>query len=54
MKFKVTYDTGTNKVYICTSTKQNFLGGVFVHQVLYWTWLKLEMDETKVEKNGEN
>lgn len=29
-----------------------FLGGVFVYQVLYWTWLKLEMDETKVEKNG--
>ncbi|KAJ5457632.1 hypothetical protein N7475_009020 [Penicillium sp. IBT 31633x] len=28
-----------------------FLGGVFVYQVLYWTWLKLEMDETKVEKN---
>jgi hypothetical protein len=31
-----------------------FLGGVFVYQVLYWTWLKLEMDETKVDKNGEN
>jgi hypothetical protein len=30
-----------------------FLGGVFVYQVLYWTWLKLEMDETKVAKNGE-
>ena len=30
-----------------------FLGGVFVYQVLYWTWLKLEMDESKVEKNGE-
>jgi hypothetical protein len=29
-----------------------FLGGVFVYQVLYWTWLKLEMDETKVDKNG--
>ncbi|KGO72288.1 hypothetical protein PITC_050880 [Penicillium italicum] len=28
-----------------------FLGGVFVYQVLYWTWLKLEMDETKVSKN---
>ncbi|KAJ5782226.1 hypothetical protein N7457_004000 [Penicillium paradoxum] len=28
-----------------------FLGGVFVYQVLYWTWLKLEMDETKVQKN---
>ncbi|KAJ6140058.1 hypothetical protein N7471_006544 [Penicillium samsonianum] len=28
-----------------------FLGGVFVYQVLYWTWLKLEMDETKVAKN---
>lgn len=30
-----------------------FLGGVFVYQVLYWTWLKLEMDEIKVAKNGE-
>ncbi|EKV11180.1 hypothetical protein PDIG_47690 [Penicillium digitatum PHI26] len=28
-----------------------FLGGVFVYQVFYWTWLKLEMDETKVAKN---
>ncbi|KAJ5981613.1 hypothetical protein N7522_013241 [Penicillium canescens] len=28
-----------------------FLGGVFVYQVIYWTWLKLEMDETKVKKN---
>ncbi|OQD62565.1 hypothetical protein PENPOL_c012G06907 [Penicillium polonicum] len=28
-----------------------FLGGVFVYQVLYWTWLKLEMDEIKVAKN---
>ncbi|KAJ5757815.1 uncharacterized protein N7511_006509 [Penicillium nucicola] len=28
-----------------------FLGGVFVYQVIYWTWLKLEMDETKVRKN---
>ncbi|CAI7648547.1 unnamed protein product [Penicillium palitans] len=28
-----------------------FLGGVFVYQVLYWTWLKLEMDEVKVAKN---
>lgn len=31
-----------------------FLGGVFVYQVLYWTWLKLEMDETKVAKNGKS
>ncbi|CAI7571921.1 unnamed protein product [Penicillium bialowiezense] len=30
-----------------------FLGGVFVYQVLYWTWLSLEMDETKVAKNEE-
>ncbi|KAJ5355814.1 hypothetical protein N7517_010423 [Penicillium concentricum] len=30
-----------------------FLGGVFFYQVLYWTWLKLEMDEIKVAKNGE-
>jgi hypothetical protein len=29
-----------------------FLGGVFVYQVLYWTWLKLEMDEIKVAKNS--
>jgi hypothetical protein len=31
-----------------------FLGGVFVYQVIYWTWLKLEMDETKVQKNGQS
>jgi len=29
-----------------------FLGAVFVYQVIYWTWLKLEMDESKLEKNG--
>lgn len=29
-----------------------FLGSVFVYQVIYWTWLKLEMDESKLEKNG--
>lgn len=31
-----------------------FLGGVFVYQVLYWTWLKLETDEIKVDKNGKD
>lgn len=25
---------------------------MFVYQVIYWTWLKLEMDESKLEKNG--
>ncbi|OQD78141.1 hypothetical protein PENDEC_c001G00265 [Penicillium decumbens] len=30
-----------------------FLGAVFVYQVIYWTWLKLEMDESKLEKNEE-
>lgn len=29
-----------------------FLGAVLVYQVIYWTWLKLEMDESKLEKNG--
>jgi len=29
-----------------------FLGAVFTYQVIYWTWLKLEMDESKLEKNG--
>lgn len=29
-----------------------FLGAVFVYQVIYWSWLKLEMDESKLEKNG--
>ncbi|KAI9934427.1 hypothetical protein ASPWEDRAFT_117655 [Aspergillus wentii DTO 134E9] len=28
-----------------------FLGAIFTYQVIYWTWLKLEMDETKYEKN---
>lgn len=28
-----------------------FLGSIFTYQVIYWTWLKLEMDEAKVEKN---
>ncbi|OJJ99525.1 hypothetical protein ASPACDRAFT_79420 [Aspergillus aculeatus ATCC 16872] len=30
-----------------------FLGAVFTFQVLHWTWLKLEMDESKYEKNKE-
>jgi hypothetical protein len=29
-----------------------FLGAVLVYQVIYWTWLKLETDESKLEKNG--
>ena len=28
-----------------------FLGAIFTYQVIYWTWLKLEMDESKVNKN---
>ena len=28
-----------------------FLGAIFTYQVIYWTWLKLEMDEAKAEKN---
>ncbi|KAL4802895.1 hypothetical protein BDV18DRAFT_145768 [Aspergillus unguis] len=28
-----------------------FLGAVFTYQVIYWTWVKLEMEEVKVEKN---
>ncbi|PLB37194.1 uncharacterized protein BDW47DRAFT_40809 [Aspergillus candidus] len=30
-----------------------FLGGIFTYQVIYWTWLKLEMDESKWEKRQE-
>ncbi|KAL2216387.1 hypothetical protein M432DRAFT_103265 [Thermoascus aurantiacus ATCC 26904] len=30
-----------------------FLGAIFTYQVIYWTWLKLEMDEAKLEKNKE-
>ncbi|RMJ22482.1 hypothetical protein PHISP_06657 [Aspergillus sp. HF37] len=30
-----------------------FLGAIFTYQVLYWCWLKLEMDEEKCEKNKE-
>lgn len=30
-----------------------FLGAIFTYQVIYWTWLKLETDESKVEKNEE-
>ncbi|OJJ88881.1 uncharacterized protein ASPGLDRAFT_116650 [Aspergillus glaucus CBS 516.65] len=30
-----------------------FLGAIFTYQVIYWTWLKLETDEIKVEKNKE-
>lgn len=29
-----------------------FLGAVLTYQLLYWTWLKLETDESKLEKNG--
>lgn len=29
-----------------------FLGAIFTYQVIYWTWLKLETDEIKVEKNS--
>ncbi|RAL07447.1 uncharacterized protein BO97DRAFT_400104 [Aspergillus homomorphus CBS 101889] len=30
-----------------------FLGAIFTYQVLHWTWLKLEMDDSKYEKNKE-
>jgi hypothetical protein len=29
-----------------------FLGAVLTYQIIYWTWLKLETDEIKFEKNG--
>jgi hypothetical protein len=29
-----------------------FLGAVLTYQIIYWTWLKLETDESRVEKNG--
>ncbi|KAL4902518.1 hypothetical protein BDW74DRAFT_157954 [Aspergillus multicolor] len=28
-----------------------FLGAVFTYQVIYWTWVKLDMEEVKVGKN---
>ena len=31
-----------------------FLGAVFVYQVIYWSWLKLEMEDVKVGKNSES
>ncbi|KAJ5246999.1 hypothetical protein N7468_001982 [Penicillium chermesinum] len=30
-----------------------FLGAVLTYQVIYWTWMKLETDEEKLEKNTE-
>ncbi|KAK2784691.1 hypothetical protein FQN52_008919 [Onygenales sp. PD_12] len=30
-----------------------FLGGVLTYQIIYWGWLKLEMDEEKVKRNDE-
>ncbi|KAJ5082026.1 hypothetical protein N7532_011069 [Penicillium argentinense] len=30
-----------------------FLGAVLTYQIIYWSWLKLEMDESKLEKNEE-
>ena len=38
------------KIFVGPFTKV-FLGAIFTYQVIYWTWLKLEMDEAKVEKN---
>lgn len=31
-----------------------FLGAIFTYQVIRWTWLKLEMDEIKLERNSES
>ncbi|KAJ5449751.1 uncharacterized protein N7458_006200, partial [Penicillium daleae] len=30
-----------------------FLGAVLTYQIIYWTWLKLETDESRLEKNEE-
>ncbi|EEH33621.1 hypothetical protein PAAG_04671 [Paracoccidioides lutzii Pb01] len=30
-----------------------FLGGVLTYQIIYWAWLRLEVDEEKVERNKE-
>ncbi|KAF7713901.1 Uncharacterized protein PECH_006757 [Penicillium ucsense] len=30
-----------------------FLGAVLTYQLIYWTWLKLETDESMLEKNEE-
>ncbi|KAF2242551.1 hypothetical protein BU26DRAFT_609888 [Trematosphaeria pertusa] len=32
---------------------KTFLGALFTYQVLYWGWLKLEVIEEKVQKQGE-
>lgn len=29
-----------------------FLGAVLTYQIIYWTWTKLETDESRLEKNG--
>ena len=30
-----------------------FLGAVLTYQIIYWTWMKLETDEDRVERNGQ-
>ncbi|PGH10085.1 hypothetical protein GX51_00352 [Blastomyces parvus] len=30
-----------------------FLGGVLTYQIIYWAWLRLEVDEEKVMRNKE-
>ncbi|KAG5304889.1 hypothetical protein I7I50_05124 [Histoplasma capsulatum G186AR] len=30
-----------------------FLGGVLTYQIIYWAWMRLEVDEEKVMKNKE-
>ena len=29
-----------------------FLGAVLTYQIIYWTWMKLETDEDKLERNS--
>ncbi|KAL4888700.1 hypothetical protein BDV59DRAFT_136840 [Aspergillus ambiguus] len=43
---------GRYKLFVSPFAKV-FLGAIFTYQVIYWTWLKLEMDESKFEKNKE-
>lgn len=47
----LTWQMSRYKTFVSPFAKV-FLGAIFTYQVIYWTWLKLETDESKVEKNG--
>ncbi|PIG69068.1 hypothetical protein AARAC_008694 [Aspergillus arachidicola] len=46
------YQASRYKIFASPFAKV-FLGAIFTYQVIYWTWLKLEMDESKYIKNQE-